>query len=117
MELGRLTDKFNVLVRRVAKPSCSIWLSIRNIIHNVLVDSNVVDGASDYAGLLSCKLWQHVFHCSLNRLGVLTVDNRVQKLERLKRFQGPGAHSWYRYKMISGSSSLDKWKWSRVEAI
>jgi hypothetical protein len=77
MELGRLTDKFSVPIRRVAKPSCSIWLSTTNIIHSVLVDSNVVDGASDYASLLSCKLWQSVFHCSLNRPGVLTIDNRV----------------------------------------
>jgi hypothetical protein len=66
MELGTLTDKFSVPVRRVAKRRCSIWLSITNIIRSVLVDSNIVNGASDYVGLLSCEIWEPVFHGSSN---------------------------------------------------
>lgn len=81
MGLSRLTDKFSMPIRRVAKQSCCIWLLITNIISSILVDSNIVDGAFDYVDLISCELWKPVFHDFLDRFGIFTVDDWVKKPE------------------------------------
>jgi len=85
MEVSRLTNKFSMPIRRVAKQSCCIWLLITNIISSILVDSNIVDGAFDYVDLISCELWKPFLHDFLDRFGIFTVDDWVQKPETFLR--------------------------------